>query len=344
MLDGSDAGVHTAVFPAANGRDSTVTLTLSVIPVPTTSQSATICSNETFLFNGQTLDASNAGLNTAILTAANGCDSIVELNLSVLPPISTSFSETICQNETFVFNGQVLDLTNEGLNTATFTAANGCDSVVELTLNVVLNSVTDVSETICENGTFNFNGQILNASNAGLNTAFLQSVDGCDSTVNLMLTVETIDNSVTNVGGVLSANESGASYQWVNCDAGNQPIVGATNQDFTPLVTGNYAVIITVNGCEELSNCENVVVNGLEELTTNTSFVFPNPVIDLFEIKQKEGFGDISSITLLDSKGKVVQLISPTDQFTDISRLESGVYFLKIVHASGESMLSLVKK
>lgn len=335
-------GTHLVTYTYGTGLTTTFNVTIN----PTTSSSfaLTICDNETYAFGSQTLDGSDAGIHTEVFQAANGCDSTVQLNLSVTPSVTISQSATICETQTFVFNGQTLDANNAGLNTAVLTAANGCDSIIELTLNVLPSLTTNLTATICETDTYDFNGQTLDATNVGLNTANLQTVDGCDSTVNLTLNVEVINSSITNNAGVLSSNQAGATYMWVDCDSGNLPINGATNSSFAPVVTGNYAVIITVNGCVETSSCENVIVGGMEELEANNSLVYPNPVIDLFEITQKEGFGEILSITLLDSKGKVVQVISPLDQFTDISRLEAGVYFLKIVHASGESMLSLVKK
>lgn len=57
-----------------------------------------------------------------------------------------------------------------------------------------------------------------------------------------------IDVTVGQVGPTLSANNSGATYQWVDCDNGNAPITGATSQSFTPSNSGNYAVIITEGG------------------------------------------------------------------------------------------------
>lgn len=317
---------------------------VTIYPIASSSFALTICDNETYNFGSQVLDGTDAGMHTEVFQTVNGCDSTVQLNLSVTPSTTVTQSATICETETFVFNGQTLNASNAGLNTAIFQAVNGCDSIIQLNLFVLPTFVTNLSESICEDGTFDFNGQILDASNIGLNTVTLQSVDGCDSTINLTLNVQNIDNTVSNVAGVLTANQAGATYQWVDCDNNNAAISGATNASFEPLITGNYAVIITLNGCSETSACANVIVSGIEELSVNNSVIYPNPVIDIFEIKEKEGFGDITSITLLDSKGKLVQVISPEDQNTDISRLDAGTYFLKIVHATGESILSLVKK
>ena len=177
-----------------------------------------------------------------------------------------------------------------------------------------------------------------------MNTAILPSANGCDSTVNLTLSVETIDNTVGASGTTLTANQTGATYQWVDCDNGNAAITGETNATFTPSVTGNYAVEVTLNGCTEMSACTLVDFTSLEELNINGGVVFPNPVKDIFEIKNIEKFGTIQSIVLMDANGRVVQTISVDTPSGNIGHLDSGVYFLKIQGDSGQSIISVVKK
>lgn len=76
-----------------------------------------------------------------------------------------------------------------------------------------------------------------------------------------------LDNTTTLNGSTLTANEAGATYQWINC-SGNTPIAGATNQSFTPTQTGNYAVIVNNGSCSDTSDCENVVICSLAATTT----------------------------------------------------------------------------
>ena len=102
--------------------------------------------NQTFTFNGVALNAAGTYLDT--LQAANGCDSVVTLTLNVLPTATGAFTQTICANQTFTFNGATLNTAGNYLDT--LQAANGCDSVVTLTLNVLPTSTgafTPVSYT-----------------------------------------------------------------------------------------------------------------------------------------------------------------------------------------------------
>ena len=78
--------------------------------------------------------------------------------------------------------------------------------------------------------------------------------------------LNSVANSVTQTGPLLDSDQSGAIYQWLDCDNGNQPINGETNQSYTPAITGNYAVEVNMNGCIVTSTCYLVDYSGIEEL------------------------------------------------------------------------------
>ena len=100
-------------------------------------------------------------------------------------PIQATLEETICDNESFEFDGQ--QLTEPGEYVGNFVTSAGCDSVVTLTLNVNPTFSEAVSETINEGESFEFGSQTL--TEAGEYTEVFTSIDGCDSTVTLTLIV-----------------------------------------------------------------------------------------------------------------------------------------------------------
>ncbi len=71
---------------------------------------------------------------------------------------------------------------------------------------------------------------------------------------------------VTQNANVLTADQASATYQWLDCNNTYSPIPNATNQTFTPSITGNYAVEITLNGCSDTSACFLVDYTGITEL------------------------------------------------------------------------------
>ena len=126
------SGLYDDTLTAANGCDSIVTLMLDVLPVFTTVLDTSICQGESFGFGGVNLVDSGEYRDT--LTATNGCDSVVILNLAIRQVPFVAVTAEICEGEKYLFGGSLLDST--GVYEKTFVGANGCDSIVELTLNV----------------------------------------------------------------------------------------------------------------------------------------------------------------------------------------------------------------
>ena len=126
------AGTFPVTLQSVYGCDSIATLNLSINPVPNTVLTESICQGSTFSFNGQNIG--NAGQYTQVLLTQSGCDSTVILNLTVNPVLSATLNETICAGESFTFFGQ--NLTTSGNYSETLQTVSGCDSVVNLVLNV----------------------------------------------------------------------------------------------------------------------------------------------------------------------------------------------------------------
>jgi len=107
-------------------------LTVSTQPPATaaTSISASICQGQSYTFGSQTLTTSGTYTNT--VPGANGCDSVVTLNLTVRPNSATLITDSICTNQPYIFANQTI--TSPGTYSQTLPSANGCDSVITLTL------------------------------------------------------------------------------------------------------------------------------------------------------------------------------------------------------------------
>ena len=119
-------------FGTGGSCDTLITLNLNVIPRQTILPVVTRCSNQPYFFNGLSLTSSGTYLDT--LTNSLGCDSILQLNLTVNPSYNQNQSVVICTGTTYSFAGQ--NLTASGTYSHTYTTANGCDSLVQLNLSV----------------------------------------------------------------------------------------------------------------------------------------------------------------------------------------------------------------
>ena len=122
-----------------------------VCPAPVQLDS-TLCSGSSLSIGGNTYNENNPA-GTATFTAANGCDSIINVSLSFLPSIENTISAQICAGESYTFNGQ--NLNSSGTYDAIFTAANGCDSTVFLDLQVDpepgITGTPNTEYQVCEN-------------------------------------------------------------------------------------------------------------------------------------------------------------------------------------------------
>lgn len=227
--------------------------------------------------------------------------------------------------------------------TITAGASSGCDSVVSLDLTIKKKSTR--IDAISDCGPFTWiDGNTYTRSDSTAQYVLTGAAsNGCDSIITLYLTIDTADVSITNNSPTLIANAIGATYQWINCDSSLAPINGATSQSLTPAVNGNYAVIVTQNGCVDTSDCvsiQNVAIGNMFERSLN---LFPNPSKGSITLTFAAIPNQHIQLRLLDLNGKELakSLYRPTrtikENFKDIAK---GIYFLEI--ASGDQ--SVVRK
>lgn len=134
-------------------------------------------------------------------------------------------------------------------------------------------------------------------------------------------------------GVTITANTSGGTYAWINCDF-NTTIAGETGQSFTPAANGNYAVVVTLGNCTDTSACINVNSVGLNDLSIEQLAVYPNPSLDGFFTVNYEG--SIEAIDVVDMLGRT--LVLPTDVSTGVvdgSELAQGRYMVRVTTNDG---------
>lgn len=121
------------------------------------------------------------------VTNTSGCSasSSTTFNATQYQNSASDISATICQNNPYNFNG--VNLSASGVYTDTLTSANGCDSVVTLTLTVNPVSSYLINASICQGESYLFNNQNLTVE--GTYTDTLSNAHGCDSVIILNLTV-----------------------------------------------------------------------------------------------------------------------------------------------------------
>lgn len=155
--------------------------------------------------------------------------------------------------------------------------------------------------------------------------------------------LENLDNTITASASTLASNDTNGNYQWINCDI-NAPIVGETNQIFTPTTSGNYAVEVSNGSCTELSACVNFSFLTSEEFQPHEIKVYPNPVTSFIKIDNTTNTE--IDITINSISGKVIQKTNSRKAQVEIKldSTASGVYFVTVKSKTKASTYKIVKE
>lgn len=181
----SVSGIFYDSLKSIHGCDSVYKLIFNVIPAYKFETTVTICSNESYYFQGQNLR--DDGDHHFMYYTENGCDSEYVLHLHVLPSYFMNSYETICSNETFNFRGRVLN--QPGVYYDSLKTQSGCDSVfvLHLTVHPTYHTV-DFDNDHCEGDVVMFHGQILTTSGTYYDS--LKTYQGCDSVFEFRLNMK----------------------------------------------------------------------------------------------------------------------------------------------------------
>lgn len=165
---------------------------------------------------------------------------------------------------------------------------------------------------------FNLNGAVSNWVSSG-------------AVLNQNTPTQFVDVGITNMGTSLMSDQAGASYQWLDCDIGFQTIIGATQQSFTPVQSGNYAVQVTFDGCTDTSACEAVVVSSVNELENEEGVSIQRIDEETFQLSL-HGIPGNAQAEIYDVAGKLVSDFPVRDRQTvfRISNGSTGIHILML--------------
>jgi predicted dienelactone hydrolase len=319
---------QTIYIYAVNGvctNESQFEVTIDAAPAIATPSDVTSCDSYTL----PTLTAGN------YYPATNGGGNLV---LSGTTINTSQIVYVFAQNGTCT-NEHAFEITiNSSPNAPVINDAHACDEYV-------LPTITNANYFTAPNG----GGDMLHVGNV-INTnatlyVYAENHCGFDES-SFDITITTIDNSVMNNNGTLSAVQNGATYVWVDCNNTFAPISGATKQTFAPSVNGSYAVEVTINTCTVVSECTEIngLVLNLNEMDNFSSIkIYPNPTNGTFSID----LGDIlnAHIAIRDISGKIVYQHYPSTLGLQTIQLDeaNGIYTVEITASNFNRVYKLVK-
>jgi hypothetical protein len=297
----------------------------------------------------------------------NGNNSICEGESTVydLASISgaTSYSWTLPSGWIGSSSTEMITATGTQSGAISVTANNTCGSSSPASINVTVHTIPTVfgnGVTICEGsvaeleastdfgtiqwfdeisgGTALLSGPIFITGVLYNDTTFYLEADnnGCinDPRLAVNVTVNPMPNVGLNPGGgaIASLQNNATSYQWIDCNNSNEEILNETAQMFVPTQNGSYAVVVNLNGCIDTSACEVISNVGLDELTSYSTSLYPNPAHSDIQLSNQQGIGQVS---IYSAEGKLILVTYGNDQSSLKLRLEiqPGMYYMHVQSA-----------
>lgn len=283
-------------------------------------------------------------------TGATGDPIVGTFNTSMyryqLSNINNSGTDTQVACDSLRWIDNILYTANNTTATDTLTNFANGDSIVTLNLTIINSATGTDTRTECSPYAW-IDGNIYTANNT---TATFNLIGGaansCDSLVTLDLAINPINITITNTTLTLTANQTAATYQWLDCDNGNVAIPSETSQSYTATTNGNYAVEVSLGSCVDTSACENISIVGINEnILGETISIYPNPTsgvatINLGTIKE-------ATIKILNITGEELYNINQINESqveVSLSDYSKGIYFIKIQSNNQQKVVKLIKQ
>jgi len=315
-----------AMLTSSQGCDSIVQLDLSFGAPDRTIQKETSCASSFTWINGKRYTSNSYG-DSMVLANSFGCDSTVILDLTFASKFPKMDKVQACDSFTWI-NG-ITYKENNFSDQDTLVSSAGCDSIVRLQLTLNKSSFSTDNLQACDSYTW-IDGNTYTTSNQDAVYTTTNQF-GCDSTVALKLTVNTVDETLIVTDTSLEAVEDQAKYQWLDCEANYSKVANATAKIFMPDVSGEYALEVQKNNCTDTSLCYQVRSLGVKDMGQARFKMYPVPMTD--HVKLDFPPTEIyTNLTVIDVNGKIVYTDPSTISGSyDLSfEGEPGVYIIKI--------------
>ena len=296
---------------------------------------------------------------------SNGCSSSAsdDFEVFVLPTVHAGSDLFLCEGDSATLVGtgaQTYSWSNGAMNNVAFipivgisefiltgTDTNGCynTDTTWVTVDTIPYVYAGPDQSYCDNDSITITGSNADSyiwDNGILDgVPFVQSIGtityvitgsnttGCSNTDQVEITVIPLpDTSVIWTGFSATANNTNATYQWINCTTG-LPVPGETNQTFANY-DGYFAVEVSENGCIDTSGCFLLSTVSIQEHKNLIFNVYPNPATNKLFVDFQ--YPVQAEILLFDPAGRIAHssTISGTSWHADLPNLAPGIYILQV--------------
>lgn len=130
----------------------------------------------------------------------------------------------------------------------------------------------------------------------------------------------------------ITANAIADNYQWINCDKNYEIILEGTDQSYTALTNGWYAVILTIDGCVDTSDCVEIKgYTSIDEIKDEMLRYFPNPTSGDVTLILND-YTQFKNIEIITPEGKILNRYDANNEQVNIELPGArGLYFLQLI-------------
>lgn len=344
------------------GCDSSVRMYLYVSPTHDIELYDSICFGESYDSLGFSFANPETGDHNMRLDLSTGlgCDSVVTMHLYVGEIFNTTYRDTICLGEDYYkYNFKIIQPElGSSFHTQSLSTVYGCDSIVNLKLQVANTYFIDVLDSICEGEEYIGYGLFTEELDPGYHDleSRLKTVQGCDSIFYVNLKVinryETPQIHGDEFVFVSTDMVTGKHKYYVDAIPGcNHYEWSLDNHDwiFMPehdtcriIVTTKANAILKVRAANYCSDVEQALmiradyfdVNELGDISMN---IYPNPCRFNVNIESK----NIKAVNIISATGITVRKeeFNMEDKVTiDLTNLPSSLYMLEVITSEGRGL------
>ena len=305
-------GVYKHSFTSVHGCDSVVTYHIEILTKDTGVVYAENCSF--VLVNGTVYR--ETGTYYQRMKRSGQCDSIVVVDVEIFG--RDTLKRIMADCKPLQYQDQTFDKT--GIYHVRLEDQHGCDSIIQVRFTLQVPDTMKFPVTSC--GVFAYQDTVFESEGVHL---YIDK-NKCDTVLEIDLTFEALNTTVSREGDTLIAAQEWGTYQWRDCEA-NDDIAGATGRTFRPLNTGEYQVIMSLGSCLDTSEC--FLVDQLTVPRPRAEFslkIFPNPARDLIHVRCNSA-GD-KQIEVYTMGGQLVNTVDFAGERTtiDVKDLAPGIY------------------
>jgi len=262
-----------------------------------------------------------------------------------VPTVISLVNDTICYGGDYVFSDGTIwtDLYQDTSQISELNAIqSGWDSLV------IHNIITRPQEQSIDvqQACFSYTwiDGITYAESDSSSSIILTNQFGCDSIVQLNLTINTVDVSIEVDELHLQSLAVNALYQWVDCNNQYSELQDQEEAIYEVESNGSYAVVVTQGSCMDTSDCITLEMVDLSINDLVTIGLYPNPTTGEINLNGFDQLKGLKKIEIKNNLGITLKELEVGELKIDLSDFSNGLYYFEALVNEKTISVKIIKQ